>query len=147
MAPGANSPCVDVVFYLSALGWGLFVYYQGRSHIFNRVTMCWPALAIATVLPDQTGRMVRAGELGPVQLAMPALTLAVLMFCGIPFIQNIGPLWRDAVRMLDGRVRLPRLSWQTSWTSFAANRGRGTNGSSLRSGRACTRRLPRDGRR
>lgn len=103
---GANSPCVDVVFYLSALGWGLFVYYQGRSHILNLVTVCWPALAIATVLADRTVRMVRAGGLGPVHLAMPTLTLAVLMFCAIPFIQNIGPLWRDAERTLDGRVRI-----------------------------------------
>lgn len=103
---GAHAPCVDVVFYLSALGWGLFVYYQGRSHILNLVTVCWPALAIATILADRTVRMVRAGGLGLVHLALPALTLTVLLFCALPFIQNIGPLWRDAERALDGRGRL-----------------------------------------
>lgn len=103
---GARAPCVDVVFYLSALGWGLFVYYQGRSHILNLVTVCWPALAIATILADRTVRMVRAGGLGPVHLALPALTLTVLMFCALPFLQNIGPLWHDAERALDGQGRL-----------------------------------------
>ena len=103
---GGHAPCVDVVFYLSALGWGLFVYYQGRSHILNLVTVCWPALAIATVLADRTVRMVRAGGLGLVHLALPALTLTVLLFCALPFIQNIGPLWHDAERALDGRGRL-----------------------------------------
>ncbi|WP_421697810.1 hypothetical protein [Ancylobacter sp.] len=103
---GARAPCVDVVFYLSALGWGLFVYYQGRSHILNLVTVCWPALAIATILADRTVRMVRAGGLGPVHLALPALALTVLMFCALPFVQNIGPLWRDAERALDGQGRL-----------------------------------------
>lgn len=103
---GARAPCVDVVFYLSALGWGLFVYYQGRSHILNLVTVCWPAIAIATILADRTVRMVRAGGLGLVHLAMPALALTVLMFCALPFIQNVGPLWRDAERALVGQARL-----------------------------------------
>lgn len=86
----------DLIFYLSVLGWGLFVYYQGRSHILNLITVSWPALVIATILADRTVRWVSARRLRRVHLAMPVLALAVLFFCAGPLIANAVPLLRDA---------------------------------------------------
>lgn len=100
---GRGDFVADLIFYLSLLGWGLFIYYQGRSHILNLVTVCWPALAIATILADRTARMVRAGGLGAVHLVLPALALAVLCFCAMPFILNVPALGRDALQALNNR--------------------------------------------
>lgn len=105
----SSSRLPDLIFYLSVLGWGLFVYYQGRSHILNLITVSWPALVIATILADRTLRLVRNGRLGRVHLAMPALALAVLLFCAGPLIANAVPLLRDARERvsLDERVASP----------------------------------------
>lgn len=103
---GRASRVADMVFYLSLLGWGLFVYYQGRSHILNLVTVCWPGLVIATILADRTVRMVWAGGMGAIHLALPALVLAILLFCATPFILNVAPLWRDAREALAGQPRI-----------------------------------------
>jgi hypothetical protein len=38
-----------MVFLLSILGFGIFVYYQGRSHDFNLFDVCFPAILIVTI--------------------------------------------------------------------------------------------------
>ncbi|MBB5753950.1 hypothetical protein [Prosthecomicrobium pneumaticum] len=98
-----NARSADLLFFLGLLGWGLFVYYQGRSHILNLVTVCWPALMIAAILGDRTLRMVRAGGLSRLQLVLPVAALGVLFSCALPFLQNVGALARDMRAAFVGR--------------------------------------------
>ena len=86
----------DLVFYLSVLGWGLFSYYQGRSHILNLITVCWPALLISAILADRAIRFVHAGRLHPLHLTLPSLALAVLLYADWAFVEKGGALWADA---------------------------------------------------
>jgi len=44
--------------YLAFLGFGLFLYYQGRSHDFNLIGVIWPALMILAIHIDR-GLLVR----------------------------------------------------------------------------------------
>ncbi|MFG1430691.1 hypothetical protein V5F44_08745 [Xanthobacter sp. V2C-8] len=103
-APRARG--ADLVFFVSVLGWGLFVYYQGRSHILNLITVCWPALLVATILADRVVRAVEAGALGRIHLVLPVTTLAVLFYCALPFVSNLGMFWRDARNTLLGPKRI-----------------------------------------
>ncbi|WP_044561144.1 hypothetical protein [Azospirillum sp. B4] len=92
----ATSRTMDLVFYLSVLGWGLFVYYQGRSHILNLITVCWPALMIGTILADRAIRFVRSGRLGRPHLILPSVALGLLLYCAVPFVTHAGALWAGA---------------------------------------------------
>lgn len=87
----------DLIFFVSFLGLGLFVYYEGRAHVLNLITVSWPALLLAVVMADRVIRLVKAGQLLAVQLCLPAVVVALLLFCCIPFEQNLGKLSHDAV--------------------------------------------------
>lgn len=87
----------DLMFYLSFLGVGLFVYYEGRSHILNLVTVCWPALMLAAILSDRVVRAYRAGLLPRYQLCLPTVTLALLLFCCIPLLRYAPDLAKESV--------------------------------------------------
>lgn len=43
--------------YLGVLGLGLFLYYQGRSHLFNLVSVAWPAWALFFAAAGMTLRL------------------------------------------------------------------------------------------
>jgi hypothetical protein len=85
----------DLIFFISFLGLGLFLYYEGRSHILNLITVSWPALILAAILSDRVVRFVRAGALSALHLCLPAVALALFIFCGIPIVKNVGRLWAD----------------------------------------------------
>ncbi|MFC4275102.1 hypothetical protein [Achromobacter aloeverae] len=93
----------DIIFYLSLLGVGLFLYYQGRSHILNLITVAWPAVLVGAMLADQTIRLVRAGAEDASALAMPAAALGILAFCAWPLVWNFPALVRDAVILAETR--------------------------------------------
>ena len=87
----------DLIFFVSFLGLGLFLHYQGRSHILNLNSVCWPALLLAVILADRVVRFVRLGKLPCAHLCLPAVVLALVLFCCLPFARNIGKLWNDTV--------------------------------------------------
>lgn len=72
---------MDTVFYLSMLGLGLFIYYQGRSHVLNLVSVCWPALMIAVILADEFLRAIRAKILPKTQIILPAVAVSLVLLC------------------------------------------------------------------
>lgn len=100
------SPASDIILFISIIGYGLFVYYQGRSHMLNLVTVCWPALIVSTLLADRTVRAVCAGGLNAAHLLMPTVTLATLLFCAIPFVRTLIPLLRDARANIEAPHRI-----------------------------------------
>jgi hypothetical protein len=75
----------DVVFYLSVLGMGLFFYYQGRSHVLNLVSVCWPSVIIAAILADTHLRAIRAGILPATQIFLPAAAVSFFFICFYSF--------------------------------------------------------------
>ena len=95
----------DIVGYASLLGIGLFVYYQGRSHILNLVTVCWPALVIMTILADEAIRMVRLRLAGICYLPLPIVAIAVLTLAAGSFVYKIPSLVVEAFAAigLEGR--------------------------------------------
>lgn len=99
----AVSRHADLLFFLSALGWGLFIYYQGRSHILNLITVAWPALVSGTILASRTLRLVQARRLGKAHLLLPVTMLAVLGYCALPFLQASPALLRDALEKFRSR--------------------------------------------
>jgi hypothetical protein len=48
-----KDPVTKLIFALSILGVGLFVYYVGRSHNYNLIWVSWPMLILATIFTDQ----------------------------------------------------------------------------------------------
>ncbi len=94
-SPGSRT--ADLIFFLSFLGLGLFVYYEGRSHVLNLFSVAWPALSLSVILADRIMRSVRARLLPRVYLCLPAVTLALTLFCCFPFVKHTGELWRETV--------------------------------------------------
>jgi hypothetical protein len=67
----------NLIFYLSVLGLGLFMYYTGRSYISNLLSVLWPALLIAALLVDHVlGLVERRG----MHKSVLILTLPFWMF-------------------------------------------------------------------
>ncbi len=102
----AQWPCsksMDNILFLCLLGFGLFIYYQGRSHVLNLITVAWPALIVASILADRVVRAVKAQILCRVNLVLPAAALAILMFCALPFILAIPRFYGDALSVLRNR--------------------------------------------
>ncbi|MGN6316128.1 hypothetical protein, partial [Trinickia sp.] len=84
-APASSKP--DLTFFLSMLGLGLFVYYQGRSHIFVLMCVYWPALLIAAMAADKALRAIRTRVLQPFgQIAIPVAALAFLVLSAGSFL-------------------------------------------------------------
>jgi hypothetical protein len=95
---GKTGVRVNMYFYLSILGLGLFVYYQGRSHILNLVTVCWPAVFVVAIGTDEMLRAVRARLLPISQLWLPLAGCTFLLIGAISFLQHVPMMWNDAKR-------------------------------------------------
>ena len=54
----------ELMFYLGILGIGLFVYYEGRSHSFNLLSVMWPAIFLGMIFLDDSLRSIRLRLLG-----------------------------------------------------------------------------------
>ena len=94
----------DVMFYLSMLGAGLFVYYQGRSHVLNLVSVCWPAIVLTALLADEFLRLVRAGGVPRIQLLLPGAGIALLVIAGVGFLGHVPRFVAEAGREHFGPV-------------------------------------------
>lgn len=103
IASGRRSWSLDNILFLSMLGIGLFVYYQGRSHILNLITVSWPAAIVGAILADRVLRAVRAGAASKQLLVLPATALGVLAFCAAPFVWSIPKLIDDSVTLFQNR--------------------------------------------
>lgn len=91
----------DLIFFIAMLGWGLFTYYQGRSHILNLINVCWPAILLATILADRAIRFVRTRRLSRPYLILPTIAIASLCYTALPFVQNLGLFWQDTLKVID----------------------------------------------
>lgn len=98
---GHTSVRADLTFYLSMLGLGLFVYYAGRSHILNLITVCWPAAMLIAIYADEVLRRVRAGALHPSAVSIAVACSAMLIMPAASFL-----------------VRVPSFAERT-WNQFA----------------------------
>ncbi|EGY01598.1 hypothetical protein AZA_38957 [Nitrospirillum viridazoti Y2] len=110
-----RTPCTrgyDLIFFVALLGWGLFTYYQGRSHILNLINVCWPAILLATILTDRAIRFVRTRRLSRPHLILPAVAIAGLFYTALPFVQNLGLFWQDTLTVIDtwGQASSPLVS-------------------------------------
>ncbi|WP_143500334.1 hypothetical protein [Pseudomonas sp. Irchel s3f7] len=75
-----ESSVYDVLFCGAIMGLGLFTYYQGRSHVYCLVLVCWPAIFIAGILADKILSAVRHRS---TQLASVALALPIVLFVSL----------------------------------------------------------------
>ena len=92
----AFSRRADLLMFVSCLGIGLFVYYEGRSHVLNLISVCWPALLLSALLADHLLRLVRSGLVPGTNVAPAAAALSLILFCSIPFLGNLNRLWADS---------------------------------------------------
>lgn len=92
-----QSKDAELLSFISMLGLGLFVYYEGRSHDYNLVTVCWPAFVLLSILADRVLRAVRAGLLSQWHLLLPIAVLSVLLFCSSIFLFASVKLGEQAV--------------------------------------------------
>ncbi len=93
-----SSRLSDLLFFLSFLGLGLFIYYEGRSHILNLISVCWPAVLLAALMADRCISHVRVRSLGAGNLAFPSVVLALLLFCCFPFLAHSRQLLKEAYK-------------------------------------------------
>lgn len=100
---GRQSWTLDNILFLSMLGVGLFIYYQGRSHILNLITVCWPAILVGAMLADRVLRMVRARQAERSMLVLPAAALGILAFCAVPFVWSVPKLLGSAITLFEDR--------------------------------------------
>jgi hypothetical protein len=80
--------------YLPLLGAGLFAYFQGRSHFFNLVSVCWPALLITALLTDRHLLALKNRLVPKTSVALPAAGLAVLLIPSLALIHDVPALMR-----------------------------------------------------
>jgi hypothetical protein len=75
-----NHHIYDVLFCTALMGLGLFIYYQGRSHIFCLMMVLWPALIVGSILTDLILRALRNRSTSPISgiLALPFLSFVSL---------------------------------------------------------------------
>ncbi|MEX3983381.1 hypothetical protein AB4Y45_30870 [Paraburkholderia sp. EG287A] len=91
-----RSRFADVLLYASLLGVGLFIYYEGRSHILNLVTVSWPALLAASLMADRLVRATAVGILRRTFMAPAAVAGGVILLCCLAFCQGIPALGNSA---------------------------------------------------
>ncbi len=94
---------MDMVFYLSMLGLGLFIYYQGRSHVLNLVTVCWPSVMVVAMLTDEYLRAIRAKILPKVQIVLPSVAVSLFFVCCYSFISHSPLMFTGIINLFSTR--------------------------------------------
>jgi hypothetical protein len=88
-----DAPTARVLFFAVSLGFGLFLYYQGRSNDALLVPSCWPAALVAGIFADRmTGSLRKSGTrclpvtLGfiPISLFLTTGTLTLFSYGSLP---------------------------------------------------------------
>ncbi len=98
-----NSTLALLFIFVGLLGLGLFIYYQGRSHPLNLISVCWPAIFLSALMADRVLRKVRAQILPKAYLVMPAIALSVMVFMSVPLIAGAGRLASDGLKLFENR--------------------------------------------
>lgn len=114
----------DLCFHLGMLGLGLFVYYSGRSHVLNLVTVCWPAVLIVAAVSDSLLRSVRSGRLPVTQLVLPGAGVAILMLGAFSFLARVPMMASDAAKLYRARAQ-PEEAFVQSELAMIRNRASG----------------------
>lgn len=92
----------DLLLYVSLLGVGLFVYYEGRSHILNLITVSWPALLVAAMMADRLARATAAGILHRIFMLPAAVAGGVTLLCCVAFFRGIPMLVDSTLSTISG---------------------------------------------
>ncbi len=82
---------VQVIFFLSLLGLGLFVYYLGRSHVLNLLPVAYPSIILCAVYLDKLFQTRSAGRIAFL-LSLFMLVSAILCVFSLPFAANV--IWQ-----------------------------------------------------
>ncbi len=98
-----NSVKKDMLFYLSILGLGLFVYFQGRSHVLNLVSVCWPALTLMAILTSDLLIFLRRGKLIHKNIMLAALGYSIFLFSSFSFLLRLPMMVKDMKRQYSTR--------------------------------------------
>ena len=98
-----RSSRADLLVYVALLGAGLFIYYQGRSHDLNLITVSWPAVVLLTLLSDRVLRAVKTGRLNRWHLVYPAFTFSLTGFICLPLILGLPKLAQDSLHRYTDR--------------------------------------------
>lgn len=94
---------LDNILFISMLGVGIFVYYQGRSHILNLISVSWPAVLVGAMLADRALRAVRTATAGRELLVLPAAALGILVFCAAPLLWSLPRLVHASIASVEQR--------------------------------------------
>lgn len=82
------SPIKKSVFYLSVLGFGLFSYFQGRSHSLSLIALTYPAFIIFTIFVDNLMEKHNKEGLNAPLDKILATFLTFLIFLNLCFVKQ-----------------------------------------------------------
>jgi hypothetical protein len=85
----------EIIFYLSLLGFGLFSYYEGRSHVTNLFKVFWPALLIMIITTDNTLHRIRNKSLELNEIWLPIAAVTFLLICNLKFMLTLPRMWQE----------------------------------------------------
>lgn len=80
------NPIDKSVFYLSVLGLGIFSYYQGRSHDFNLLPVCYPSLLLIVIYIDKILSLNFGQKTEQFIRFIIILPLSLLIFLNLAFV-------------------------------------------------------------
>lgn len=90
---GDKSLKTSMLFNLTVLGTGIFVYYQGRSHDFCLLPICYPAIIILVILADELIKKVRDSKNVLDLVALNCVTFFVIYF-SLSLVKNYGIIFK-----------------------------------------------------
>lgn len=93
----------DLLLYLSILGLGLFIYYEGRSHVYNLFSVLWPALIIGLIITDSTLRCLRLKLISYYNAMLPICFISFLIMCCLVFTYKIPNIYTNLIHKIQYR--------------------------------------------
>ncbi|WP_419419952.1 hypothetical protein ACNVED_01195 [Legionella sp. D16C41] len=92
----SRSKLWEIIFFLSILGLGLFIYYQGRAHVKVLILVSWPAIFIAFSLLDFLFRLIYLQLIPRVYLLLSIPILSFSFLTAAEFFKGIPLLYQSA---------------------------------------------------
>lgn len=96
---GIRTAKVDSIFFLSTLGLGIFSYYEGRSHIFNLITILWPSLILTGIFSDTIICRIKKNKLDKTLIVYPFVSLSILMVISTGLLSHAGIFLNSALNL------------------------------------------------
>ena len=93
----------DFILYLSILGIGIFLYYEGRSHVYNLLNVLWPALVIGLILSNDALRCLKLKLINPINILLPATFMTLVFICNLIFICNVPYTLQKLIQQFETR--------------------------------------------